>query len=228
MTRQADAQVPGRRNDGTAIALHWITAILIVANLTLGLSMVELPISPRKLHWYLWHKSIGITIFLLTSVAPRLARDSPAPTGADAAVAAASERRVACAPVPAAVVIPVSGWLYSSATGVQVVYLGLVPLPNLLPKDKALGDALRIVHVTLNSVLVAVVCVHVAAAFKHHFVDRDAVLTRMLPIPQIQRNVPSMIGRLLPLALCALLLGPAGLPNWPTAWWWGRARLPSR
>jgi len=67
MTRHADAQVPGRRYDGTAIALHWITAILIVANLTVGLSMVGLPISPRKLHWYLWHKSIGVTIFVLTS-----------------------------------------------------------------------------------------------------------------------------------------------------------------
>src|SRR6476469_9566206 len=68
MTRQADVQVPGRRYDGTAIALHWITALLIVANLTLGLSMVGLPISPRKLHWYLWHKTIGLTVFLLTSV----------------------------------------------------------------------------------------------------------------------------------------------------------------
>ena len=81
-----------------------------------------------------------------------------------------------------------------------------------MPKDKALGDALRIVHVTLNSLMFAVVCVHVAAALKHHFVDRDAVLTRMLPIPENQRNVPSMIGRLLPLALCALLLGP-GVAN---------------
>ena len=57
-----------RRYDAMAIALHWLTALLIVANLTLGLSMVGLPISPRKLHWYLWHKSIGITIFALTSL----------------------------------------------------------------------------------------------------------------------------------------------------------------
>jgi cytochrome b561 len=77
--------------------------------------------------------------------------------------------------------IPLSGWLFSSATGVQVVYLGMFALPDLVPKDKALGDALRLVHVTLNSLLVAVVCIHVAAALKHHFVDRDNSLARILP-----------------------------------------------
>ena len=78
-------------------------------------------------------------------------------------------------------VIPVSGWLYSSATGVQVVYLGWVPLPDLVPKHKELAVVLRAVHVTLNFTLLALVCVHTAAALKHHYVDRDSVLTRMLP-----------------------------------------------
>ena len=79
-------------------------------------------------------------------------------------------------------VIPISGWLYSSATGVQVVYLGILPLPDLVSKDRALADALKTVHVTLNLVLFSLVCVHVAAALKHHFVDRDTVLSRILPI----------------------------------------------
>jgi cytochrome b561 len=78
-------------------------------------------------------------------------------------------------------VIPVSGWLYSSATGVQVVYLGLVPLPDLVPNDKALAGLLKGTHVALNFTLFALVFVHTAAAFKHHFVDRDPALMRMLP-----------------------------------------------
>jgi cytochrome b561 len=78
-------------------------------------------------------------------------------------------------------VIPISGWLHSSATGVQVVYLGLVPLPDLVARDRELGKVLQTVHETLNFTLLAVVCLHVAAALKHHFVDRDTVLTRMLP-----------------------------------------------
>lgn len=171
------------RYNSAAIALHWVTAILIVTNLLLGLTMVRLPISPQKLHWYLWHKSIGITIFVLTSgrLAWRAIRPPPEP------VAMPQWQRRAAAVSHALLyvllfVTPISGWLYSSATGVQVVYLGAIPLPNLVPKDKALADALKIVHIGLNSLLFTVICIHVAAALKHHFVDRDTVLARMLPV----------------------------------------------
>jgi cytochrome b561 len=169
--------------DRAAIALHWLTAALIAANLLLGLAMVPLPITPRKLEWYVWHKSIGITIFTLTSLrlAWRAVRPHPHPVPMPA-----WQRRAAAAShallYVLLLVIPVSGWLYSSATGVQVSYLGLFALPNLVDKDKALGDALRLVHVGLNSLLVAVVLVHVVAAIKHHLVDRDEALVRMLPI----------------------------------------------
>ena len=74
-----------------------------------------------------------------------------------------------------------SGWVYSSASGVQVVYLGLVPLPDLVSKDKALASVLKAVHITLNYTLLALVIVHAGAALKHRWVDRDDVLRRMLP-----------------------------------------------
>ena len=171
------------RYSRAAIALHWITAVLVLANLLLGLSMVPLPISPRKLQWYLWHKSIGLTIFLLTSlrVAWRTLHPHPEPVPMPQwqRRAAAASHALLYALLFA---IPLSGWIYSSATGVQVVYAGLLALPDLVPKDKALADALRLLHVALNSLLVAMVCLHVAAALKHHFVDRDASLARMAPM----------------------------------------------
>jgi cytochrome b561 len=165
-----------------AIALHWLTALLIVCGFSLGLSMVGLPISRQKLQWYAWHKWIGITIWLLTCarLAWRLGHPAPAPPP----MPAWQRRAAAVSHVLLYVLllsIPVSGWLYSSATGVQVVYLGLVPLPDLVPRDRALGRVLQTVHETLNFTLLAVVCLHVAAAVKHHFVDCDTVLTRMLP-----------------------------------------------
>ena len=179
-----DAESP-QRYDGVAIALHWLTALLIVANLTLGISMVGLPISPRKLHWYLWHKTIGLSVFMLTAARLGWRALHPLPP----APMPRWQRRasvVAHASLYALMfAIPISGYLYSSATGVQVVWMGVVPLPSLLPKDKALGDALRIVHVTLNTLLVGVVVVHVAAALRHHFVDRDTVLARMLPFMKL-------------------------------------------
>jgi len=76
---------------------------------------------------------------------------------------------------------PLTGWLFSSASGFQTVYLGLVPLPDLLSKDKALADALRLAHHWINYTLAAVIALHIAAALKHHFVDRDDVLRSMLP-----------------------------------------------
>ena len=170
------------RYGGFAIALHWVTVVLIVVNLTLGLSMVPLPISPRKLHWYAWHKWVGITVFLLTCIrlAWRGVRPVPPPVPmADWQRRAARGSHVLLYAL--LLLIPVSGWIYSSATGVQVVYLGLVPLPDLVPADKALAAVLKAVHVTLNFALAALVCVHTAAALKHHFVDRDTALTRMLP-----------------------------------------------
>jgi cytochrome b561 len=69
----------------------------------------------------------------------------------------------------------------SSAKGYQTVWFGVLPIPDLLGKDKQLGDALAEVHGALNSVLALVVLIHVAAALKHHFIDRDDVLRRILP-----------------------------------------------
>jgi len=172
----------GTRYTNSAIALHWLTAVLILANLLLGLSMVPLAITPRKLEWYQWHKWIGITVFLLTCM--RLAWRTVHPVPPPVAMPQWQRRAASWSHVLLYVlllVIPVSGWLYSSSTGVQVVYLGLVPLPDLVPNDKALAHVLKAVHVSLNFLLFALVCVHSAAALKHHFVDRDTSLRRMLP-----------------------------------------------
>jgi cytochrome b561 len=170
------------RYGAVAVALHWLTALLIVANLLLGLSMVPLPLSPRKLQWYLWHKWIGVTVFLLAwlRLAWRWGHPPPPP------VAMPAWQQTAASAVHAAlyallVLVPVSGWIYSSATGIQVVYLGLVPLPDLVAKDRALAGVLRVVHLSLVATLVVLVVMHAGAALKHHLVDRDGVLARMLP-----------------------------------------------
>jgi cytochrome b561 len=175
---------------GVAIALHWLTAILIVANLLLGLSMVDLPFSPRKLQWYIWHKWIGITVFLITSIRLGWRAAHPAPK---LVAMPAWQRRAASVShkllYALLLLIPISGWLYSSATGVQVVYLGIVPLPNLVPKDKMLADLLLGVHIGGNSMLFAVVCLHATAALWHHLVKRDETLVRMLPFIKQRRAI---------------------------------------
>ncbi len=168
----------------TAIGLHWVAALLIIGNLAFGLTMVDLPLSPAKLRYYSWHKWAGVTIFLLSALRLlwRLAHPAPAlPSSMPAwqRMAANASHHVLYLLFFAA---PLSGWLFSSAAGFQTVYFGVLPLPDLLAKNKELADLLKLVHRFANYTLAALVVVHVAAAVKHHVVDRDDVLARMLPL----------------------------------------------
>lgn len=166
-----------------AIALHWIVALLILANLALGLYTVDLPLSPAKLRNFSYHKWIGVTVFMLA--AARLLWRLGHPPPALPAAMARWERNAAQLTHALLYVLffaaPLTGWLFSSAAGFQTVYLGVVPIPDLLSKDKALADALKLAHKSINYTLAAVIVLHAAAALKHHFIDKDDVLRRMLP-----------------------------------------------
>lgn len=167
-----------------AIVLHWLTVLLIIALVALGLYMTELKLSPMKLKLYSWHKWVGITVFLLAvaRLVWRSMRPAPPPPPAMPAW-----QRVAAAVnhwglYVLLIAIPISGWVMSSAHGVKVVYLGVLPLPDLVDKNKELAETLEDIHATLVYVMLALVALHVAAAIKHHVVDRDDVLHRMLPL----------------------------------------------
>jgi len=173
-----------RRYTATAIALHWLIALLVACSAALGLYMADLPLSPSKLQYYSWHKWIGVSIFIfavlrvlwrLTHTAPSM---PPAMPRWERGAAAVSHLLL----YVLVIVIPLSGWLMSSALGVQTVYLGVLPLPDLIARDKILGEQLKLVHAGLNWTLAVLVGLHVAAALRHHFVSRDDVLERMLPI----------------------------------------------
>jgi cytochrome b561 len=165
-----------------AIVLHWLVALLIFVGFPLGIYMVDLPLSPDKLKLYSYHKWIGVTVFVLVAVRLgwRLTHTPPPlPDGM-----AVWERR-ASAIVHGLlyllmIAIPLSGWLMSSAKGFQTVWFGVLPLPDLVGKDKELGKLLEEVHELLNFALLGLVIAHVAGALKHHFIERDDILARML------------------------------------------------
>ncbi len=177
------AQSPNTHYTATAKGLHWFMALGLIGLFALGLYMADLHLSPWKLKLYSWHKWAGVSLFLLALVRLfwRLTHRPPELPGHMRFL----ERWLAH--LGHAVLylllfaIPLSGWLMSSAKGVQTVYFGLWPIPDLLPKDKVLGDTLHEVHETLNWILALVVSGHALVALKHHFVDHDAVLRRMLP-----------------------------------------------
>lgn len=171
------------RYTSTAVALHWLMFGLIASGFALAVYMTGLPPSPQKLKYFSWHKWIGITVFML--VIARLAWRLTHPAPALPAMMPAWQQRAAALTHAAlyalVLVIPPTGWLYSSASGVPTVFLGLFQLPDLLAEDKALAGQLKLVHAALNYTMLTLVVIHIAAALKHHLVDRDDVLRRMLP-----------------------------------------------
>jgi cytochrome b561 len=173
---------PVLRYSTPAIVLHWLVALLVLVGLPLGLYMVDLPLSPDKLKLYSYHKWIGITVLLLAVV--RLAwrvTHTPPPLPADIAAWQRRASAIVHGLLYALIVaVPLSGWLMSSAKGFQTVWFGVLPLPDLIGKDKALGDALAELHKFLNFTLLALVVMHVGAALQHHFIERRPFLQRMV------------------------------------------------
>ncbi|CAM2152147.1 cytochrome b561 [Paraburkholderia tropica] len=172
------------RYSGVAMLLHWLVAVLIVWGFALGWIMTDIPgITPTKLRYFSWHKWIGVTVLALvlvrliwraTHAAPALPASTPA---WEKGLAHLGHFLL----YVLMVAIPVTGYLYSSAAGIQVVYLGIWPLPTLIDPDTALKGTLRLVHVSLNYTLLAVVALHVLAVVKHQLLDRQNILARMLP-----------------------------------------------
>ena len=158
----------------TAIALHWTMAALVIMLLAMGWIMTDMVSSPLKLRLFDWHKWTGVTVLAFCSCARLWRLTHPAP---------------ALLPMPAwqrrsaqllhgflylmLLLQPITGWLYSNAAGRSIVYLGLIPLPNLVGRDKALAGTLRNCTVPEPLVLSIAVGLHVLAALKHHLIDHD-------------------------------------------------------
>ena len=174
---------PSARYTTTAMALHWLPALFGLVTFPLGVYMHELALSPLKLRLVSYHKWLRGTIFLLT-VARLAWRATHIPPPLPETIPLWQQRAAHSLHFLLYVlllVIPLTGWLMSSAKGFPVVYLGLVPVPDLVGKDKVLGDLLAEIHEMLNFGLLALVGMHIAAALKHHFIEHDGTLRRMLP-----------------------------------------------
>lgn len=168
----------------TAMLFHWLIALLVVAAFTLGLVMTDIPgLTPAKLRYFSWHKWIGVTVLSLAVLRLlwRLFHKSPAYPASMAQWQRSAANGLHFLLYVLIFAVPLSGYFYSLASGVPVVYLGLVELPVLIGPDPELKPVLKAVHFWLNMLLAGLVGVHVAAALKHQFVDRDGVLRRMLP-----------------------------------------------
>ena len=173
------------RYTGIAMLLHWLIALLLVSGFSLGLYMVSLNFSPQKLSFYAYHKWIGVSIFtlVLVRILWRLAHPPPAPPASMPVWQRALSGAVHALLYLLLIAAPLSGWLYSSAAGVPTVPFGVaaLQLPDLVDKDRALAFNLKFVHLSLTYSFAALVLLHVTAALKHALIDKDGIMSRMLP-----------------------------------------------
>jgi cytochrome b561 len=164
--------------------LHWLIVALIIVQFSLALSADSLPRGSHKVGVLANHKSFGITILALAII--RLAWRWLNPTPPLPTTLKPYERVLARLTHALLYAIlfaqPLTGWLMSSARGFPVSWFGFFTLPDLVPKNQTLYQALVTTHGVLAVVLLLVVALHVAAALKHHFVLRDNTLRRMLPL----------------------------------------------
>jgi len=176
-----------KRYSAVAIALHWLLALVILTMFVVGIYMTDLPFSPLRLKLYNWHKWAGISFLALTLLRLlwRVTHQPPAlPATIEQAMPSWQTRAYhATHHVMYALffVVPLVGWAYSSAAGFPIVLFGQLPLPDLLPASKELAELVKPWHELSALALMALAGLHIAAAVKHQWVDRDGLLTRMLP-----------------------------------------------
>ena len=174
------AGLPVSRYTAPAIALHWLLGLMIIGSFSLGVYMSDLPFSVTRLKLYNWHKWAGVTILLLSFVrlAWRITHRPPANMAMPAwqATAAHATHHLLYALF---FIVPLVGWAYSSAAGFPIVWFGVLPLPDFVPVDKALAEAIKPWHERSAMLMAALVLLHVAGALKHQFIDRDGLTARM-------------------------------------------------
>jgi cytochrome b561 len=168
----------------TAMVLHWLIALLIICAFALGVTMVDIHgLTPTKLKYFSWHKWLGCTVFGLACLRLLWRLWHPAPpypyTMSKWQQQAADGLHGLLYFLIFAV--PLSGYFYSLAAGVPVVYLGIIPLPVAIGPNPELKPILKSVHYALNVVLLSGFSLHVLAALKHQFIDRHNIFRRMLP-----------------------------------------------
>lgn len=176
-----------RRFTGFAIALHWLLALALVGIFSVGVYMADLPFSPQRLKLYNWHKWAGVTILILSVV--RLAwrlTHKPPPLPKAVTMGMPSWQLQAYHATHVLMyalffIVPLVGWAYSSAAGFPIVLFGVLPLPDFVPASKPLAELIKPWHQITAYSLATLVVLHVAAAIKHHFIDKDGLLLRMMP-----------------------------------------------
>jgi cytochrome b561 len=165
-----------------AMALHWLTALLVVGLFGLGWYMVDLPKGPDRGATFALHKSLGLSVFMLTvwRLAWRVRHPAPALPHSVAPWRATLAHAVHASFYVLLVLQPVTGYLSSSFSGYDTAWFG-ISLPSWGHHNPPLNELFTELHVLCSITLLGFVLLHVAGAVSHVLTPGDRVLRRMLP-----------------------------------------------
>jgi cytochrome b561 len=161
---------------------HWLVAVGMIAALAAGLGIEHLPLDPETRRWLLgWHRTIGVTVLAagLWRLGWRLARGFPEPAGASSPAKEALARALHWTLIAATILMPLTGILMTIFDGRALVLAGALAIPAVA-ETAWLAEGAEAVHALVGTALVGLIGLHVAAALKHHFIDGDATLVRMI------------------------------------------------
>lgn len=163
---------------------HWTIVVLIIVQFVLANRASDLPLGIAKVAVLARHKSFGITILalMLLRLVWRLINTVPAEPSDVPQWQRIAARISHIALYVLLIATPIVGWLMSSARNFPVSWFGLVTLPDFIAPNRPAYDFLHEAHEVMALTLLGLALLHVAAALKHHFIDRDNVLRRMLPL----------------------------------------------
>lgn len=160
--------------------IHWITALIILGLLSIGFYMGGLDFSEDKLKLYALHKSFGLLVLALAAI--RLisylfiTRPKSLPTHKKAEKILAKIVHIFL--YAALFSMPLSGWVMSSAGDFSIQFFG-INMPDITSKNESIFHLSKDAHEIMAFILIGIIGMHMAGAFKHHFIDRDETLARM-------------------------------------------------
>lgn len=210
---------------------HWLTALLILSNLPLGwiagTLAHQVEIAPtetliaRTTFLFSLHKTLGVTIFFvaLARILWALSQPKPGLLNGDRRVESWAAETVHWLLYGSLVLVPLSGWVHHAAsTGFAPIWGPFGQDLPLVPKSQSLSDIASTLHFILQWVLTGAIAAHVAGALKHHLIDGDATLRRMLPGDTQGLPTARQPGHALPLVTALLIwsgaIAGAGALGW--------------
>ncbi len=166
-----------------AILLHWLMAILVIVLLVSGVYMVGLGYYDP---WYntapWWHKSLGLLVFILLIIKLywRLTNIRPAPLKSYKTWEVKISSTLHWSTYVLLLIICISGYFFTTAKGVDIAFFDYFKVPAMGSLTTSSSEIAGKIHRLISYLLAILVILHMMAALKHHFYDKDITLKRML------------------------------------------------